>query len=153
MQTIKELLEEEIQAEVGKLEDLEVGSKEYQIVVDGITKLTDKLIEIEKVEIDAKDKSEKRKAAEAQAELEADVKLRQVKVTEEQAAFDKDLKEKQLNDDRIDKIVKSAISIAGIVLPLVVGIAMTNKSLKFEETGTITTMAGRSWLSKLFPKI
>lgn len=60
---------------------------------------------------------------------------------------------KQLADDeRKDRVIKNIISGAGIILPIVLTIWGTNKSLKFEETGTVTTIMGRGFLNKLLPK-
>lgn len=60
-------------------------------------------------------------------------------------------KEDEQNDRRLDRIVK----IAAIATPLItlavttaVGIATTNKVLKFEETGSVNSFAGRSLIGK-----
>jgi hypothetical protein len=62
------------------------------------------------------------------------------------------LKEQQMREDRKDRIVKNIIGAAGVVLPLVVTIWGTTVSLKFEETGTITTHSGRNFVQRLFRK-
>ena len=56
------------------------------------------------------------------------------------------------DDERKDRIVKNVIAVAGVVLPAVLTVWGTNKSLKFEETGTVTTIMGRGFLNKLLPK-
>ena len=45
---IEELLNEEIQAEIETLKAVEMGSESYKIAVDGITKLIDRSIDIQK---------------------------------------------------------------------------------------------------------
>lgn len=56
----KTLLNDEIKAELEAMGDMETNSEEYTIMVDGLTKLIDKSIELEKLEMDKsnhKDKS------------------------------------------------------------------------------------------------
>lgn len=50
---IEELYAKEISAEFGNLEDLEAGSEEYCKTVDGIAKLTDKLVDLKKLDIES----------------------------------------------------------------------------------------------------
>lgn len=54
---LEKLLNEEIQTEFECLKDLEAGTKEYDSTVDGLVKLMDRAIEIEKfnIEQDAKE--------------------------------------------------------------------------------------------------
>lgn len=125
--SIESLLHTEIESEFDKLSTMEPGSEKYRTAVDGLAKLMDKAIEIEKVDIDCKDKAAARESEQA-------------------------LREQQMREDRRDRIVKNILSAAGVVLPLVVTIWGTTVSLKFEETGTITTQAGRSFVQKLFRK-
>ena len=54
--------------------------------------------------------------------------------------------------DILDKTVGYTINVAGIVLPLLVTIWGTKVSLKFEETGSFTTIMGRGFINKLLPK-
>lgn len=124
---IDTMLREEIATELEKLNDMEKGSDEYKVTVDGVTKLMDRVIEMEKVDNDAKEKAEARMRDDA-IELQ------------------------KLEDDRKDRIVKNVIGAAGVVLPLIVTIWGTKVSLKFEETGTITTQMGRGFIQRLFPK-
>jgi hypothetical protein len=125
--SIESLLYTEIETEFEKLATMEPGSEKYRTTVDGLTKLMDRAIEIEKVDIDCKDKAAARES--------------------EQTS-----KEQQMKDDRKDRIVKNIIGAAGVVLPLVVTIWGTRLSLKFEETGTITTYSGRNFVQRLFHK-
>lgn len=54
-------LNEVIQEELEKLEGMEVGTETYKTTVDGLTKLVDRAIEIEKLNNDVLDKTETRK--------------------------------------------------------------------------------------------
>lgn len=125
--TIKTLLVEEVQDELDNLSDLELGSEEYKTTVDGLTKLIDRVIDIEKLESENKDKVENR-------ENENDFKL------------------KQMDEERKDRWIRNGIAAAGVIIPSLVTIWGTVKSLKFEEEGTITTVVGRGFINKLLPK-
>lgn len=127
MTNIETLLHEEIQDGFDALSRMERGTEIHKTTVDEVAKLFDKAIEIEKIEIEAKEKAKSR-------EIEAS------------------LKRAQMEEDRKDRKLKNGIAIGGIVLPLAVTIWGTFKTLKFEEEGTVTTMMGRGFINKLIPK-
>ena len=127
MTNIETLLHEEIQDGFDALSKMERGTEIHKTTVDEVAKLFDKAIEIEKIEIEAKDKAKSR-------EIEAS------------------LKRAQMEEDRKDRRVKNGIALGGIVLPLAVTIWGTFKTLKFEEEGTVTTIMGRGFINKLIPK-
>ena len=60
--------------------------------------------------------------------------------------------EQQMIEDRKSRVVKNLIDIGGVVLPLAVTVWGAKVSFKFEETGTITSAAGRQFIQKLFKK-
>lgn len=120
---IKETLYKEIEDELQALNEIEVGTDEYKSSVDGLTKLLDRAIEIEKHEAEMK-------------EREAERIAKNIQVVEEQK----------------DRVVKNYISAGGVVLPLLVTIWGTLKSFKFEKDGTVTTIMGRGFINKLLPK-
>ena len=127
MTNIETLLHEEIQDGFDALSRMERGTEIHKTTVDEVAKLFDKAIEIEKIEIEAKDKAKSR-------EIEAS------------------LKRAQMEEDRKDRRFKNGIAVGGIVLPLAVTIWGTFKTLKFEEEGTVTTIMGRGFINKLIPK-
>ena len=127
MTNIETLLHEEIQDGFDALSKMERGTEIHKTTVDEVAKLFDKAIEIEKIEIEAKDKAKSR-------EIEAS------------------LKRAQMEEDRKDRRFKNGIAAGGIVLPLAVTIWGTFKTLKFEEEGTVTTIMGRGFINKLIPK-
>lgn len=55
-------------------------------------------------------------------------------------------------EDSKDRLIRNIIAAAGIVVPTLVTIWGTVKSIKFEETGSITTIMGRGFIQKLLPK-
>lgn len=127
MTNIETLLHEEIQDGFDALSRMERGTEIHKTTVDEVAKLFDKAIEIEKIEIEAKDKAKAREIEES-------------------------LKRAQMEEDRKDRRFKNGIALGGIVLPLAVTIWGTLKTLKFEEEGTVTTMMGRGFINKLIPK-
>lgn len=50
MNNVQELLSKEIKSEFEGLEDIEIGTDEYKTTVDGLTKLVDRTIELEKIQ-------------------------------------------------------------------------------------------------------
>lgn len=127
MTNIETLLHEEIQDGFDALSKMERGTEIHKTTVDEVAKLFDKAIEIEKIEVEAKEKAKAR-------EIEAS------------------LKRAQMEEDRKDRRFKNGIAVGGIVLPLAVTIWGTFKTLKFEEEGTVTTIMGRGFINKLIPK-
>lgn len=123
--SMKNLLTVEIEEKAADLAKLDPGTKEYGAAVDSITKLMDRVIEIEKLE-----------SSEAQAE-------KQMEMSKAQA-------EKQMKEERIGRLIKNVIDVGSIVLPLAVTVWGAKASFKFEEEGTITTQAGRKFMDKLF---
>ena len=124
---IETALHTEIGERLQEFAKLKPGTEEYKSEVDGLTKLMDRAIEMEKIDIEVQAKAESRE-------------------------LDEKLKLKQMRDERIDRIVKNVISVAGIVIPTLVTIWGTKVSLKFEETGVVTTIMGRGFINKLLPK-
>lgn len=120
-------LKEEIGDEMEVLKDMKLGTDEYKIAVDGVTKLYDRAIEIKKIE--------------AEQELKR-----------QQHEADQKFKEEQQRDERNDRMVKNGLTLAALLVTTGTAVWGTIKSIKFEETGTITTIMGRGWINKLIPK-
>ena len=127
MNYLETALREEIEDEIRKLGDMDVGTDEYKTTVDGITKLTAQLNEMEKIHAEAADKKDAR-------------------------FHENTLKAQQLAEEQRDRRIKNGIAIGGIILPVVVTIWGTLKTLEFEKEGTVTTIMGRGFINKLLPK-
>lgn len=56
------------------------------------------------------------------------------------------------DDEKKDRKIRNGISIAGIIIPTCVTIWGTIKTIRFEESGTLTTTAGRSFVNRIFRK-
>ena len=127
MNEIKELLNGEIGDEMEVLKDMKLGTDEYKIAVDGVTKLNARPIETNKTEADQE-------------------------ITRQQHEADQKFKEEQQRDERNDRRIKNGLTLAALVVTTGTAVWGTIKSIKFEETGTITTIMGRGWINKLIPK-
>lgn len=127
---IKDKLDEEIQSLLEDLSNFDSGSEDYKHVLDDVTKLIDKRNDIDKIELEI-DKQRLNEVLES----------RKSKNEEELNVYNK----KQ-------DIIKHAISIGSIVIPVFLTVWGTYKTLKFEETGTVTTIMGRGFVNKLIPK-
>lgn len=120
-------LYDEINAEFEDLSKMALGTEEYKITIDGLTKLMDRAIDMKKFDTEYAERIENQK-------------------------MDNCLKQKQMDEERKDRLIKNGISIAGIVIPSLITIWGTVKSMEFEKEGTITTIIGRGFINKLIPK-
>lgn len=59
---------------------------------------------------------------------------------------------KKVVANRFQEVAKTAVTVAGIVIPAMVTIWGTVEVLQFEEEGTITTNAGRGFMNRLIPR-
>ena len=125
--SLKTTLQDEIQSELAEISKLEVGTDQHRTAVDSVTRLWDRMIESEKLENEKKERVENR-------EIELDLKLQ------------------QMDEERKKRIIQNIIDAGGIVTTIGLTVWGTLKTLKFEETGTVTTMAGRNFINKLFRK-
>lgn len=123
----KKLLEEEIERQFNVLRDLDVNSEEYQTTLNNLVKLIDRSNESNKIE------------------NEHDEKFRSWE-------SDHELKIEQINNDKKDRLFDHIVAAASIIVPTIVTIWGTKVSLKFEETGSVTTIMGRGFINKLLPK-
>ena len=127
---IKEKLDAEISTELDLLKDTEMPSDEYKTAVECISKLIDRRNEIDKIDLE-KDKHRLSEIIETN-------KINREKTLSEQ--------------NEKDQLFKNLISVGSILIPVFVTIWGTYKTLKFEETGTVTTIMGRGFIGKLIPK-
>lgn len=131
--SLKSLLNEEICEELKECKKYQVGSGEYCKTVDGIAKLIDRHIELEKIEIQ-KD---------------------QQKNESYQQIFENDIQTEQLKVDKRDRFVKNVLTGVSVIGGLGVGVWGTIEAIKFEKEGSFTSLVGRDFinnLTKLFPK-
>ena len=127
---IKDKLDSEISSELDKLASMDLGTDEYKNAVESLSKLIDKQNEIDKIDLEK-----------AKQQLSEYVETKKIE------------KQKELDEyNKKDQLIKNIISIGSIVIPVFVTVWGTYKTLKFEETGTVTTIMGRGFINKLLPK-
>lgn len=124
---IEKLLHDEIVDELGELNTLELGSDKYKVTTEGIVKLMDRAIEMDK--------------------LSKELDERQANRNE-----DLELKYRQIDAEIRDRKIKNVITVVISGVGTIVTIWGTLKTLKFEEVGTVTTMAGRNFINNLFKR-
>lgn len=120
-------LNDEILDEFKQLEKTDTGIEAYKVTVDGVTKLMDRAIEIEKLDIQREENAKNR-------EIETELKL------------------KQMEEEKKDRLVRNVLTGLGIVVPSLLTIWGTKASFKFEQEGIITTSMGKGFIQRLLPK-
>ena len=141
METIKELVVDEIKAIDEDMCEYEPGSEQYNSAVTRMEKITteNKKLELEnkKLDYDAKRFS---------------IEDKKIEVDSKRTMNEYIIAQAQIDDERNDRLVKNVLSGLGIALPLLVTIWGTCKSIQFEKDGTFTTIMGRGFVQKLLPK-
>ena len=124
---IKNILWDEIEKEVKELSKMQVGTDQYKVTVDGIARLSDKIIELEKLE-----------SENAVKDFENFVR------TEEQ-----ELKRDQLKSEKRDRAVKNVITVGTAALSVAVYALAFIASTNFEREGSFTTEGGKNSIRQL----
>ena len=120
---MKTLLREEFESEMKDLSRLEVGSDQYRTAVEGVTKLADRLIEIDKIDVES----------EARAEA---------------LEVDKELKLKQMDDEKKDRLVRNIITAVTAAGGFAIAYWGTLVSMAFEKEDSFTSHLGRKWVDR-----
>ena len=136
--SVKDLLMKEIESQIEALDEMEFGSDVHKAAVDDLTKLLSKLNEMEKIE------SERQEAINSR-EAETELKKQQYEAENE-------LKAQQMEEEKKDHFIKNCLTAVSVIGGFAITVWGTYKSIKFEETGTITTIMGRGFINKLLPK-
>lgn len=110
-----------------ELDNMKVGSDEYKTTVDSTMKMTDRFIEIKKLELEEENQNANRE-------------------------IDKELRLKQIKHEQIDRYVKHGLTFISVVGGLALTVWGAKASWRFEETGTVTSTAGRKFINNLFFK-
>lgn len=119
-----EMLDEEIQAGLEAMSDIEgVNIQEYGDAVNNVTKLMDRQIEMKKLVIE-----------------------------ETKLEHEKEIESKKMKSENIDRWVKNGLGAIGTIGGIVLTVWGTKKTFQFEETGSITSSAGRKFIDRLFKK-
>ena len=144
----KDLLRDEINRVIESMKGMDVGSDEHKAASETVSKLIDRYDELDKTTIQWSAQTEEDARQKAELNLKREQLEHEKKIHEDDEAF----KEKQAKEERRKMIVNIVLTSLGIIIPTGVTIWGTYKTLKFEETGTITTAMGRGFIQRLFPK-
>lgn len=122
--SVKNDLVKEFESEVKALGKMELGSEEYESVINGVAKLADRIIEIEKSEQEASFKNISH-------------------------MNENEIKEAQLAAEKRDRIIRNAIEFVKVVGGFGLAAWAFVASMNFEREGTISTEGGRSSLRQM----
>lgn len=122
---IETMLHDGIEDGFNELKKIQVGTEEYKSTVDGLTKLLDRAIEIDKIDSEIQNNTKNRQS-ETNIELE------------------------KIENDRKDRIIKNCLTAASIICTAGITVWGSLKSWKFEETGVVTSGPGREFMRRIF---
>lgn len=125
--TMQTIVRDEVRDQLEQIHKMQVGTEEYKLAVDGVTKLMDRAIEMEKLDF----------------EHEEQVRTRE---------FEEDLKVRQMKDEKNDRRVKNVLTGLGIGIPAVITVWGAMKSWEFEKEGVVTSLIGKGFMNKLLLK-
>lgn len=150
-ENIKELLNEEIAAEIQAISSLNSGSEEKSKAIEDLAKLYRLRIEETKSELDAEDKRSQR-TLESEANVrENEIKKSQLDEQIKADVQDEQYKRSQLDEQVKDRYFKLGIAAAELLIPLMFYGIWMRKGFKFEETGTYTSTTFRGLFNRFRP--
>ena len=150
-ENIKDLLNEEIAAEIQAISSLGSGSEEKSKAIEDLAKLYRLRIEETKSELDAEDKRSRR-TLESEANVrENEIKKSQLDEQIKANVQDEQYKRSQLDEQVKDRYFKLGIAAAELLIPLMFYGIWMRKGFKFEETGTYTSTTFRGLFNRFRP--
>lgn len=161
---IRELLDEEIKRQIEDLSSLEPGSKEQAIATESVNKLYRLKIEEDRTNWEADEKYNRRMMESDQNKFEADFKEKQFKHEAElkMKQFEHEvrvheseekLKENQSKAQTFSVILDCGVRVGITLLTILAYSRWYHKGLKFETTGTVTSLPLRNLISRMPPKL
>ena len=137
---IESKLEEVIKNLLEKLDGMEVGSEEYNAVLNGVTKLMDRAIDLEKITVEEAVKIKQICSEETlkklQINTEKEVKMEQIK-------SETHTKKLELTDNKKYRIWDVLVAGGKIVIPLAYAWMTFKESMYFEKNDTFSYTAGK----------
>lgn len=150
-ENIKELLNEEIAAEILAISSLPSGSEEKSKAIEDLAKLYRLRIEETKSELDAEDKRSRRTLESEASVRENEIKKSQLDEQIKADVQDEQYKRSQLDEQVKDRYFKLGIAAAELLIPLMFYGIWMRKGFKFEETGTYTSTTFRGLFNRFRP--
>ena len=121
-ESIKNMLQDEVAADIERLSDLEPDSDDYRKATENICKLHKLIMDEKRLELDS----------------EAEV-------------YDDRRKDNSQKKDEMIQYIKLGLEAAGIVLPLIFYAVWMNKGFRFEENGTYTSTTFKGLFNRFRP--
>ena len=122
--SVKDMLEAEIKAVLESIEDMDPKTDEYKKAADELTKLMDRLNEMEKIELES-----------------------------ERATNEHYIKLAQFRCDKKYRMIDTVVKVIGIAVPAILTVWGTAVTLKYDEKGIFpSTNIGRGFINNLLPK-
>lgn len=150
-ENIKDLLNEEIAAEIQAISSLDSGSEEKSKAIEDLAKLYRLRIEEIKNELDAEDKR-------SRCALEKEANIRECEIKQDQLdeQIKSDVQEEQFKSDQLkeqmkERYFKLGIAAAELLIPLMFYGIWMRKGFEFEETGTYTSTTFRGLFNRFRP--
>lgn len=150
-ENIKELLNEEIAAEIQAISSLDSGSEEKSKAIEDLAKLYRLRIEETKSELDAEDKRSQRTLESEASVRENEIKKSQLDEQIKANVQDEQYKRSQLDEQVKDRYFKLGIAAAELLIPIMFYGIWMRKGFKFEETGTYTSTTFRGLFNRFRP--
>lgn len=150
-ENIKELLNEEIAAEIQAISSLDSGSEEKSKAIEDLAMLYRLRIEETKSELDAEDKRSRRTLESEASVRENEIKKSQLDEQIKADVQDEQYKRSQLDEQVKDRYFRLGIAAAELLIPLMFYGIWMRKGFKFEETGTYTSTTFRGLFNRFRP--
>lgn len=148
---LKDLLSEEIKAQIQDLSKLDPGSAEKSKAVDDLATLYKLKIDETKMELDFDEKQARRKMDKENRLKDDALKEQQLKDENSVRERDELIRKEQLAEQVKDRYIRLGIAAAEIILPLIFYSKWMKKGFKFEETGTFTSTTFRGLFNRFKP--
>ena len=149
---IKDLLDEEIIAQIESLKTLDDGSKEKQLAIDDLNTLYRLKIDETRMGLEFEEKKERREMENTLQSDELIIKEKQLDAENDARSCEEQFKAEQLKEQVKDRYFKAGIAAAEIIIPIVFYSVWLQKGGPFEEKGIFTSTTFRSLWSKFKPR-
>ena len=116
----RSLLAEELESGLAELKKLEVGSEEYRSASDALTKIADRIIEIDKLNVN-------------------------VEEAREDKMVERGFKDREMKAENRDRFIRYALEVGKIGATLAAGMWIHVSGMRYDKDGVLpTTEGGRS---------
>lgn len=123
-----DMLEDAVAHHIDYIDSLKAGSEEYNKAIDKLDILYKPWLEVKRAELEFNDK-------------------------ESQRAHEREIRESEIKQkvmfDKLSLGIQLGLGILGTIGPIVAYNMTTNKVLRFETTGTVTSLMGRNHFGKI----